>query len=100
MNNKKDISALIDIIDRRIRKILKEQNLCYRYVGKVTSIKDTGNPNAIVGIKLLGFASETDAEYNITNGSSSILKVGDTVYIDTINGKMNSGIITQICKSF
>lgn len=97
-NNKKEIDVLIDIIDRRIRKIIKEQNICYRYVAKVTSLPSdsTGAIGERIGIKILGFTSEEDAEYTMKNYSSVTLKIGDMVFIDTIGGGMNSGVISQV----
>jgi len=94
----KDMTLLLELIDKRIRKVLKEERICYRYIGKVQGEPtDTYAINVKTPISLLGFTAN-DGIYNLMNRSSSNLAGGDLVYIDTIGSNLNSGVITQVYK--
>lgn len=90
-----DSNALLTLIDNRIRKIIKEQNICYRYIAKITAVTDGGVNGSRVSLKLAGFTEATDPAYSLVNQSGVTLAVGDYVYINTIGDKMNTGVIVQ-----
>lgn len=93
-----DMTLLLEIIDKRIRKVLKEEHICYRYIGIVQSDNEeavTYYPNALVPVSILGLES---IQSKFTNRSANSLKVGDMVYIDAIGNNLNSGVITGIFK--
>lgn len=103
MNN--EANALLEIIDKRIRKILKEEHICYRYIAKVQDITDSNNntttsfaSDVITPVVLLGFINDSAPSYFFTNRTGVTLNTGDLVYIEAIGNNLNSGVITQVYK--
>lgn len=92
-----DIELLLEIIDKRIRKILKEEHICYRHIAKVQS-GGSYAVNTSTPVVLLGFGSDVGETYYFINRSSNALNAGDLVYVDTIGNNLNSGIITGVYK--
>lgn len=93
-----DMNLLLEIIDKRIRKVLKEEHICYRYIGTVQSVNGesaTYAPNAMVPVSILGLDS---VQTSFRNRSATTLTVGDMVYIDAIGNNLNSGVITSVFK--
>ena len=96
MNN--EANVLLEIIDKRIRKILKEEHICYRYIAKIQGASGvTYATNTSVPVILMGFDPNSD-KYYFTNRTGVQLHAGDLVYIDAIGNNLNSGVITQIYK--
>ena len=100
-----EIGLLLDIIDKRIRKVLKEEHLCYRYIAKVQTDFDANNnettsfaPNVSTPVTLLGFEDTSNIIYHFLNRTNTTLTTGTWVYIDTMGNNLNSGVITQIYK--
>ena len=100
MNN---MNLLLEVIDKRIRKILREENICYRYIGKVQSTNDEGttvtpiSANSQTPVIILGF-EQNSSKYYFINRTGVTLNAGDLVYIDAIGNNLNSGTITQVYK--
>ena len=96
MNN--EANVLLEIIDKRIRKILKEEHICYRYIAKVQGASGTSyNANTSTPVILMGFDPNSD-KYYFTNRTGVQLHAGDLVYIEAIGNNLNSGVITQVYK--
>lgn len=104
MNDEANI--LLEIIDKRIKKILKEEHICYRYIAKVQEMTTDENSNTIgtyyadskVPVILLGFEEKSSPYYYFTNRTGVTLFSGDLVYVEAIGNNLNSGVITQVYK--
>lgn len=100
-----EFNLLLDIVDKRIRKILKEEHLCYRYIAKVqTDINSNGNevnsfaPDVSTPVTLLGFENTSNIIYHFPNRTNTTLTTGTWVYIDTMGNNLNSGAIANVYK--
>jgi hypothetical protein len=107
---KDDTSLLLEIIDKRIRKVLKEEHICYRYIAKVQGDNSVTYPiNSRVPVTLMGFTANDDKYYftnrvyvSHLNGkvTDTTLRGGDLVFIDAIGNNLNSGVITGVYKYY
>ena len=88
----KDTQNLLRIIDDRVNKILNNSKYSKIYTGVVTGtdVYEEGNIYW-VNARLLG----EDTIFTFPNQTGKPLNVGDSVYIQTIGGDLNTGIITQ-----
>lgn len=82
-----ETNKLLQIIDNRIRKILREKNVVIKYTGTVVGIIN----DDWAKVKLAG----DDTVFTMANQSMNFLFVGDNVYIETIGGDLNTGVIKQ-----
>ena len=81
----------LNIVDERIKMIIQSFNLISRYSGTVVSI----NKNLKVAkVKILGYDSIFTFPYR--KYVEDDLQEGKGVFIEVKNGKMNTGIITDI----
>ena len=82
-----DNSELLNLIDDRIRKLQQENIGAKLYTGVITaSINDNWCKARISGF---------ETEFTFANKSGEFLSQGDSVYIETINGNLNSGVVIR-----
>lgn len=88
----KETQNLLRIIDDRVNKILNNSKYSKIYTGVVTGtdVYEEGNMYW-VNARILG----EDTIFTFPNQTGKPLNVGDSVYIQTIGGDLNTGIITQ-----
>lgn len=88
----KDTQNLLRIIDDRVNKILNNSKYSKIYTGVVTGIDVYEEGNMYwVNARILG----EDTIFTFPNQTGKPLNVGDSVYIQTIGGDLNTGVITQ-----
>lgn len=82
-----DNSELLNIIDNRIRKLQQETIGTKLYTGVVTiPINDNWCKARVSGF---------ETEFTFANKSGEFLNQGDSVYIETVNGDLNSGVVIR-----
>ena len=85
MNNS---DILIDIINDCVNKQIKKSNIPTKIIGRVMSVSDNGEE---ANVSIAG----DDTIVTLLNKTGEVLKVGDNVFIESVNGNLTNGFISE-----
>jgi hypothetical protein len=88
MNSEKNADILLKVIDDRCRKILNKSNVSTKIAAKVLEVT-ANNDKAIISI------SGDNNKFKLLNKTGEILKTGDNVFVENINGDLTNGFISE-----
>ena len=92
MDKKNTANTMVNIIDKRISKNLKNYNIITQYTGVVTASIGQNNYQVRLG--------GSNINFSFPNKTNQKLNTGDSVYIQTIGNDLNTGIITAVFKPY
>lgn len=88
MDNQRNAEILLNIIDQRCKKILKQSNVISKIVGKIVEVSPD---NTKASVK---FAGDNNV-FGLLNKTGEKLNIGDNVFVESIKDNLTNGFISE-----